>query len=118
MHIAPADQVHHEQAQPLRPVEDAPALPRALRREVGRAQHVRMLVQIRRDLLLGKRVVAQRDHVRARGKDVVRLFGRHAAPRGVLAVDDHEIRAVFALYTAQQAVQGVDPRLADHVANG
>ena len=118
MHVAPADQVHHEQAQALRPVVDAPALPRALRREVGRAQHVRVLVQIGRDLLLGKRMVAQRDHIRARGKDIVRLLRGNPPPSGVLAVDDHKIRAVLALDAAQQAVQGIDPRLADHVADG
>ena len=77
-----------------------------------------MLVQIGRDLLLRKRMVAQRDHIRARGKDIVRLLRGNAAPGGVLAVNDHEIRAVLALDAAQQAVQGVDPRLADHVADG
>ena len=117
MHIAAADQVHHEQAQALRPVENAPAAPRALRGEVGRTQHVRMLVQIGRDLLLGKRVVAQRDDICARGKNIVRLLWRDAAPGGVLAVDNDKIRPVFPFDTAQQAVQSVDPRLADHVAN-
>ena len=118
VHIAPADQVHHEQAQALRPVVNAPALPRALRGKVGRAQHVRMLVQIGRDLLLGKRVVAQRDYVRTCGKDVVRLLGGDAAAGGVFPVDNDEIRAVVALDATQQAVQGVDPRLANHIAYG
>ena len=106
VHVAPADQVHHQQAQALRPVENAPALPRALRGKVGRTQHVRMLVQIGRDLLLGKRVVAQRDQVRARGKNIIRLPRGDAASSGVFAVDDDEIRALFAPHAAQQAVQG------------
>ena len=118
VHVAPADQVHHEQAQALRPVVNAPALPRALRRKVGRAQHVRVLVQIGRDLLLGKRVVAQRNYVRTRGKDVIRLLGGDAATGGVFPVDNDEIRAVVALDAAQQAVQGVNPRLANHIAYG
>ena len=117
MHIAPADQVHHQQPQTLRAVVNAPALPRALRSEVRRAQDVLPLVQIGRDLLFGKRMVAQRDHIRARGEDIVRLFGRDAAPGGVFAVDDHKIHAVRALDAAQQRVQGIDAGLADHVAD-
>ena len=118
MHVAPADQVHHKQTQPLRAVIDAPALSRALRGKVGGAQHIAALVQIGRDLLLGKRVVAKCDDIRARSEDVVRLFWSHAAACGVFAVDDDKIRAVRAFDTPQQRMQGVDAGLADHVAHG
>ena len=63
-------------------------------------------------------MVAQRDHICARGKNIVRLLWGNAPPGSVLAVDDHEIRAVFALDAAQQAVQGVNSCLTDHIANG
>ena len=76
-----------------------------------------MLIQIGRDLLLGKRMVAQRDDIRARGKNIVRLLWHDAAPCGVFTVDNDKIRPVFPFDAAQQAVQGIDPRLADHVAN-
>ena len=107
----------HEQAHSLRAVVDPPALSGCLRREIGRTEDVRAAVQIRHDLLLAERVVAERDHVRAGGEDVVRLPGQHAVAGGILAVHDDEIRAGVALDAAQQPVEGIDARLTDHITD-
>ena len=117
-HIAAADQVDDEQAAALRAVKNAPALPRALRREVGRTQDVAVLVEIRNDLLLAEGMIAERHHIRPGIKDVLCLPRQNAVPGGVLAVDDDKIRAGIALYPAQQRMQRVKAGLADDIADG
>ena len=117
-HIAAADQVDDEQAAALRAVKNAPALPRALRCEVGRTQDVAVLVEIRNDLLLAEGMIAERHHIRPGIKDVLCLPRQHAVPGGVLAVDDDKIRAGIALYPAQQRMQRVKAGLADDIADG
>ena len=117
-HIAAADQIDDEQAAALRAVKNAPALPRALRREVGRTQDVAVLVEIRNDLLLAEGMIAERHHIRSGVKDVLCLPRQHAVPGGVLAVDDDKIRAGVALYPAQQRMQRVKSGFADDIADG
>ena len=102
---------------PLRAVK-CPSPARALRREVGRAQDVAVLVEIRNDLLLAEGMIAERHHIRPGIKDVLCLTRQHAVPGGVLTVDDDKIRTGIAFYPAQQRVQRVQAGLADDIADG
>ena len=117
MHVAAADQVHDEQAHALRAVIKAPAPAGALRRKIGRTENIRTAVQIRHDLLLAEHMVAERDHVRAGGKNIIRLTRENAVAGRIFAVYDDEIRAGVALDAAEQAVKRVDTRLTDHIAD-
>ena len=115
-HLAPADEVHDEQAVALA-VIDAKAAPGLLGGIVGRAQDVGAVVEVGHDLPLVIDVVAERDDVGARGKDLVGLVGRDADARGVLAVYDGEVGRVLLLDRAQQAAQGGKAGLGDDVAD-
>ena len=116
-HVAAADQVHDEQAHALRAVINAPTPTGALRRKIGRTENIRTAVQIRHDLLLAEHMVAERDHVRAGGKNIIRLTRENAVAGRIFAVYDDEIRAGVALDAAEQAVKRVDTRLTDHIAD-
>ena len=99
------------------PVINAPAPAGALRRKIGRTENIRTAVQIRHDLLLAEHMVAERDHVRAGGKNIIRLTRENAVAGRIFAVYDDEIRAGVALDAAEKAVKRVDTRLTDHIAN-
>ena len=62
-------------------------------------------------------VVAQRDHVRPGGEDLLALRGRHADDVGVLPVDHGKIDAVLLLHGAQRPAEVFQPRLAADVAH-
>ena len=88
-----------------------------MRRKIGRTENIRTAVQIRHDLLLAEHMVAERDHVRAGGKNIIRLTRENAVAGRIFAVYDDEIRADVALDAAEQAVKRVDTRLTDHIAD-
>ena len=58
-----------------------------MRGQIGRTQNILPLIQISRDLLFGKRMVAECDHIRFCGENIVRLLGCDAASGGIFAVD-------------------------------
>lgn len=88
-----------------------------MRCEIGRTENIRTAVQIRHDLLLAEHMVAERDHVRAGGKNIIRLTRENAVAGRIFAVYDDEIRAGVALDAAEQAVKRIDTRLTDHIAD-
>ena len=92
-----AHEVHDRELDAALRLEFAPAAPRALRREVRRAQNALVRVQIGLQLIAHPGVVAERDHVRAGGEKIVRLPGRDADDVGVLPVHDAEIDILFGL---------------------
>lgn len=63
-------------------------------------------------------MVAERDHVRAGGKNIIRLTRENAVAGRIFAIYDDEIRAGVALYPAQQRVQRVQSGFADDIADG
>jgi hypothetical protein len=61
-------------------------------------------------------VVAERDHVRARGEELLRELRRQAAAVGcVLAVDDAEVCAELVAQARQMLFDGLPARGADDV---
>ena len=96
----------------------APAAPRALRREVCRAQNALFLLEIRLQLVARPRVVAERDDVRTGGEDRIRLLGRDADDVGVFAVDDREINVFLLLEGTQVLAQKCKAGRAHNVAHG
>ena len=111
-----AHEVEHAHVPKLALV-DGDAAPRTLGGVVGRAQDARALVQI--GLQLGARpgVVAERDHVRARAEDQIRLLRRDAYHVRVFAVDDRERDVQFLLIGFQMLFQMIEAGLSADVAH-
>ena len=76
-----------------------------------------MRVEVTADLHFAEGVVAERDDVRARGEDVLRVIRRQADHRGVFAVDDRELDALALLEAPQAAAQVLHAARAHHVAH-
>ena len=75
-------------------LDERGAPPRLGRQEVGRADDVAPLLEVRPDLAVAVGVVAERDHVGAGPEQLVGVLrGDADAAGGVLAVDDDEVRA-------------------------
>ena len=117
VHLAPADQVEHPDAQPLRAVVHAPAAAGDPAGIVGRTQGIAVVLQKVRDLDAVPGVVAQSDHVRPRVKDGPGLPGQDAHAGGVFAVDDRKVD-VFQLFQRPQVLaQIVQTAVAHYVAH-
>ena len=115
-HLAPANQVHDEQAVALA-IINAPAASGLLGCVIGRAQDVRAVVQIRDDLALIVNVIAQRDDIGAGIKNVICLIGCDTHARSILAVYDGEIDGMLLFERAQQPSERIKAGFGDHVPN-
>ena len=112
-----ARQVDHAQARPVA-LDHAAAVPGLGAQEVRRPQDPLLLVEVGVDLAVAVGVVAQRDHVDARGEELLGDLGRDPEPAGgVLAVDDDEVRRVRVAQAGQQPEQGPAARRPDDVAD-
>ena len=116
VHGASADQIDDRDRSCLR-LKNAPATTGQARQEVCRTEDVAALVQIRENFPPVPGVVSERDHVRTRVKDRVRLLRRDADDIGVFPVDHAEIGAVEPLDSAQLLLQKPKTRRAHHVAH-
>ena len=115
-HLAPANQVHDEQAVALA-IIDAPATSWLLGRVIGRTQDVRAVVQIRDNLTFIVNVVAQRDDIGTGIKNVICLIGCDTHARSILAVYDGEIDGMLLFERAQQPSERIKAGFGDHVPN-
>jgi len=99
-------------------LDDAPTVAGLRGQEVRRTQDALCAIEIGVDLLALVGVVAQRDDVDARGEQLVGdLRGDAEAARGVLAVDDHELRRVLGDERREQRQQRATAEAADEVAH-
>ena len=114
--VAAADEVHHRDARRAA-VVDRIAASRHAAAEVRGAQDIGAVVEVIADLHFAEGVVAERDDVRARGEDVVRVIRRQADHRGVFAVDNREMDALALLEAPQAAAQVLHAARAHHVAH-
>src|SRR6266550_3409968 len=107
----PPDQVHDQHLVAAR-VDHAPTLAWRRRRVVGRPEHALQAGQLPDELLLGEHVVAGRDHVRARGPQLGDDLARQAeTSRGVLAVDDREVRTQLLLQRREARLDRIPARM-------
>ena len=115
--VAAADQIHHCDARSAA-VENAVAPSRHTRAEILRAQNVRAVVKIIRDLHLAEAVVAERDNVSPRGEDTLGVVRRQADHRGVFPIDHGEVDILQFFHSAQMALKVTDAAAAHHIADG
>src|SRR5438093_1515510 len=112
-----ADQVHDQHLVPAG-LDHAPALARRRRRVVGRPEHVLQAWQLADELLLGEDVVAAGDHVRAQAFELRRdLRGQAEPARGVLAVEDGEVRPQLLFQLGKDRLDRFAAGVADHVGD-
>ena len=113
--VAAADEHQYRHAERAA-VYHLTAVPRRATGKVGGPEDIALLVQIGGDLRLAEGVVAQGDHVRAGGKQGLRLRLRQAAAGDVLPIDHGEAHIMLLFERPQLLFQQLQARFAGHIA--
>lgn len=118
VHLTPADQVHHTDAQAPRTVKDSPAPAKGPAGIVGRADQVAAVVHIGRDLLFIPGVIAHCDYICSGGEDFLCLTGEQAVAGGIFSVDYGEVYLMELAKRRQMAMKELHTTVAHHVSHG
>ncbi|MPM32306.1 hypothetical protein SDC9_78868 [bioreactor metagenome] len=114
--VASSNQIHHPDAHAVQ-IKNPPAPARRPTGVIGRAENIGVLVQKVHNLRLVKAVVAQRNDVRPRVVNALRLLRRQSHSGGIFTVHHSEGNIFQFFQGPQRLFQMSKPRLTHHVAH-